>query len=216
MPQGRQQGIVGKACGMAYQMAAGPIANQDSSNSDERMSSEGNSEYNVGVGSHTSDENASSFIPPNVDSGVLESEGDSLQLSSTSRVGCGALAHHNPCSRNTSTTNSVQNANDVTKSSAPRCRSVPPPVAAKGVHSDMYNTMFALHSLGNGNVNDYRNRVRALWDGHIQHQVAGPQTNKQTVGKLGKHRRCVSQGQNPILLSPSLPFCSINQFAASV
>lgn len=43
----------------------------------------------------------------------------------------------------------------------------PPP---RGVHQDMYNTMFALHALRSDQhtCTDYMTRVRDLWDGHLQ------------------------------------------------
>ena len=55
---------------------------------------------------------------------------------------------------------------------APPAQKHPPP---KDVHSDMYNTAFALHSLNSIHVgypqsrpsSDYLSRVRNLWDGHL-------------------------------------------------
>ena len=50
----------------------------------------------------------------------------------------------------------------------------------KNVHSDMYDTAFALHSLGGADArgtNGYLSRVRGLWDDHIGQSVSGCNIN---------------------------------------
>ncbi|KAK3089695.1 hypothetical protein FSP39_005689 [Pinctada imbricata] len=196
MPQNKRQGYIqAKACGMPYNTTSGLVPNQDSSStiSDERMSSEGSSDIHASS-RLSSEERALSSHSPNVDSGMIGSEGESHRLSSNSHIGRGALTR-NSCSR-LSATNSVSSANNVTNATV-SAESVPPSTAApKGLHSDVYNTMFALHSLGNGNVHDYRTKVRALWDGHMHHKSTGSQGQIDKLKadrKVGTHRRCVSQ-----------------------
>lgn len=49
----------------------------------------------------------------------------------------------------------------------------PMPAPAKSIHSDMYNTVFALQSLGgDGHWSDYLTRVRGLWDGHMSKRLS--------------------------------------------
>ncbi|ELT92239.1 hypothetical protein CAPTEDRAFT_221706 [Capitella teleta] len=48
----------------------------------------------------------------------------------------------------------------------------PLPAPAKSIHSDMYNTVFALHSLGDDSWSDYLTRVRGLWDGHMNKRLS--------------------------------------------
>ncbi|CAH1795004.1 unnamed protein product [Owenia fusiformis] len=43
----------------------------------------------------------------------------------------------------------------------------PPPPPPSNFHSDVYDTVFALQSLGDSGWSDYLHRVRTLWDGHI-------------------------------------------------
>ncbi|XP_069124721.1 rho GTPase-activating protein 44-like isoform X2 [Argopecten irradians] len=69
------------------------------------------------------------------------------------------------------------NPQDIAKSSprsdSSRSSTPPTPKSGGSVHSDVYSTVFALHSLGDGNSNkgpsEYLNKVRALWDGHMQY-----------------------------------------------
>ena len=52
----------------------------------------------------------------------------------------------------------------------------PPPKALppRGVHSDMYNTVFALQALNCDGWSDYLTRVRGLWDGHMNNKSPTP------------------------------------------
>jgi hypothetical protein len=61
----------------------------------------------------------------------------------------------------------------------------PPPLPApsKSIHSDMYNTVFALQSLGNGSWSDYLTRVRGLWDGHMNSRLSASGTSSLNGGK---------------------------------
>ncbi len=55
----------------------------------------------------------------------------------------------------------------IRKASAVRATTPPPkPPPPKGLHKDVYNTVFALQELGTG-WSDYLTRVRNLWDGHM-------------------------------------------------
>jgi hypothetical protein len=89
-----------------------------------------------------------------------------------------------------------------------RCQSVPPQSEnAKDLHNDVYNTMFALHSLGGDkNVSDYRTKVRELWDGHMHRPASAVVRKNSSVesgGRIaGKPRRCVSQGRQPLSCPP--------------
>lgn len=51
----------------------------------------------------------------------------------------------------------------------------PRPTPPKGVHSEMYSTAFALHSLGDSSANcaDYLTKVRTLWDSHLEGEDRG-------------------------------------------
>ncbi len=46
----------------------------------------------------------------------------------------------------------------------------PKPPPPKGLHKDVYNTVFALQELGTG-WSDYLTKVRTLWDGHLSKQA---------------------------------------------
>ncbi|KAK7501998.1 hypothetical protein BaRGS_00006750, partial [Batillaria attramentaria] len=55
-----------------------------------------------------------------------------------------------------------------------------PTTPSKSVHSDMYSTVFALHSLGEGNAaSQYLTRVRALWDGQFQSSPLPPSLSER-------------------------------------
>ena len=61
----------------------------------------------------------------------------------------------------------------------------PKPPPPKGLHKDVYNTVFALQELGTG-WSDYLTRVRTLWDGHLNKQSDSetPETQpKQVAGE---------------------------------
>lgn len=56
------------------------------------------------------------------------------------------------------------------RSNLERATTPPPkPPPPKGLHKDVYNTVFALQELGTG-WSDYLTRVRTLWDGHLSKQ----------------------------------------------
>ncbi|XP_076459619.1 uncharacterized protein LOC143292866 isoform X2 [Babylonia areolata] len=85
-----------------------------------------------------------------------------------------------------------------------------PTSPSQSVHSDMYSTVFALHSLGEGGavVSDYLTRVRALWDGQFQStsslpppSAEGSQSSLQGRGSGGPPAR--SDGQVPSPLNQS-------------
>lgn len=83
--------------------------------------------------------------------------------------------------------------------------SQPPP--PRSVHCDMYNTVFALQSLGDEGWSDYLTRVRTLWDGHMNKRLSVSNASgvleapakpgmKQTIhllefGTFCPHRYCV-------------------------
>lgn len=57
-----------------------------------------------------------------------------------------------------------------------------PTSPSQSVHSDMYSTLFALHSLGEGGTvcSDYLARVRALWDGQFQSTSLPPSSEGES------------------------------------
>ena len=59
----------------------------------------------------------------------------------------------------------------------------PPPKAPppKGLHKDVYNTVFALQELGNG-WSDYLTRVRTLWDGHMDKKESVLEADEKALG----------------------------------
>ncbi|XP_061175327.1 rho GTPase-activating protein 17-like isoform X2 [Saccostrea echinata] len=188
--QGPQHGSVSQACEMACMTAVGAISSHVTSasvsdvfNEDQKMPSQRST-------SASDEDNASS------------SEGEltrppSGQFGRASFSNCGGFP--------SSSTNLIHtpkfNAEEVrgNRGNSERCRSVPPQSeAAKDLHSDVYNTMFALHSLGgNKNVSDYRTKVRDLWDGHMHRPasaVVRNNSNTESGSRIaGKPRRCVSQ-----------------------
>ncbi|XP_062589777.1 rho GTPase-activating protein 44-like isoform X2 [Saccostrea cucullata] len=185
--QGPQHGSVSQACEMACMTAVGAISSHVTSASvtevfseDQKMPSQRSSD----------EDNASS------------SEGELTRPPSGQ---FGRASFSNSGGFPSSTTNLIHtpkfNADEVrgNRGNSERCRSVPPQnEAAKDVHSDVYNTMFALHSLGgNKNVSDYRTKVRDLWDGHMHRPasaVVRNNSNAESGSRIaGKPRRCVSQ-----------------------
>ena len=61
-------------------------------------------------------------------------------------------------------------AGSIRQSNLERATTPPPkPPPPKGLHKDVYNTVFALQELGTG-WSDYLTRVRTLWDGHLSKQ----------------------------------------------
>ena len=61
-------------------------------------------------------------------------------------------------------------AGSIRQSNLERATTPPPkPLPPKGLHKEVYNTVFALQELGTG-WSDYLTRVRTLWDGHLNKQ----------------------------------------------
>jgi len=96
----------------------------------------------------------------------------------------------------------------------------PPPKVAlpRGMHSDVYDTVFALQSLGDG-WPEYLNRVRTLWDTHMHQHGTGVDANNvsksQTVNTssspdetqsgdkigVGKgNRSCTPPSEKPVII----------------
>ena len=73
----------------------------------------------------------------------------------------------------------------------------PPPKVAppRGMHSDVYDTVFALQSLGDG-WPDYLNRVRTLWDSHMHQQGKGLDTNSVVSSHLANSSSSPNQTQS--------------------
>ena len=65
---------------------------------------------------------------------------------------------------------------------APRMSSLPPPPPPpSNFHSDVYDTVFALQSLGDAGWSDYLTKVRGLWDGHCNKRLSLSPANEQTL-----------------------------------
>nr|XP_022318795.1 rho GTPase-activating protein 17-like isoform X2 [Crassostrea virginica] len=186
--QSPQSGSVSQACEMACMTAMGAISSHVTSLSD--VSNEEQKTPSQRSASVSDDDDVTS-----------SSEGEITRP--VGQFGCASFRHSGGFPY--SSTNLIHtpkfNAEEVRKSrgNAERCQSVPPQSeAAKDVHNDVYNTMFALHSLGGDkNVSDYRTKVRDLWDGHM-HRPASAIVRKHSSSErgsriAGKPRRCVSQ-----------------------
>lgn len=121
------------------------------------------SAYSAGKASHSSD----------------KSPGDLVKSYNSPR--CSVISHHS---------NSISsNTNASTDNSYTRSSSVPP--VEKSVHSDVYSTMFALHSLGDGNVSNYMTKVRGILD--VKHQQQkGPSASSGQIHKVGRSDRVLT------------------------
>ena len=82
---------------------------------------------------------------------------------------------------------------DIEVSSAPPAQKQPPP---KDVHSDMYNTAFALQALNSmggigqgGSSYEYLSHCRTLWDGHMN--TTSPNPNGKTTDTCRPHNNGV-------------------------
>lgn len=107
---------------------------------------------------------------------------------------CSVISHH---SKSLTTNTNAPCSND---SSALCTRSSSVPPVAKSVHSDVYSTMFALHSLGDGNISNYLTKVRGIWD--IKHQQRQePSASSGQIHKIGRSDR-VSTANKRCSLQP--------------
>ena len=73
----------------------------------------------------------------------------------------------------------------------------PPPQATppKSVHSDMYDTVFALQSLNNDGWSDYLTKVRGLWDGHMNKRYsAGSELSSESSSATGTAAHTPTEG----------------------
>lgn len=186
--QAPQHGSVSQACEMACMTAMGAISSRITSLSD--VSNEDQKTPSQRSASVSDDDVTSS------------SEGEISRP--VGQFGCASF--RNSSGFPSSSTNLIHtpkfNADEVRgrRGNSERCQSVPPQSeAAKDLHNDVYNTMFALHSLGGDkNVSDYRTKVRDLWDGHMQRPasaVVRKNSSTESGSRIaGKPRRCVSQG----------------------
>nr|XP_034312672.1 rho GTPase-activating protein 17 isoform X3 [Crassostrea gigas] len=185
--QAPQHGSVSQACEMACMTAMGAISSRITSLSD--VSNEDQKTPSQRSASVSDDDVTSS------------SEGEISRP--VGQFGCASF--RNSSGFPSSSTNLIHtpkfNADEVRgrRGNSERCQSVPPQSeAAKDLHNDVYNTMFALHSLGGDkNVSDYRTKVRDLWDGHMQRPasaVVRKNSSTESGSRIaGKPRRCVSQ-----------------------
>ncbi|XP_029633381.1 SH3 domain-binding protein 1 isoform X3 [Octopus sinensis] len=78
--------------------------------------------------------------------------------------GEGLISNPLECSSTAKATNTSLDFEPGNAIKTSRSRSVPPALVSKSFHSDVYNTAFALHSLGDGNCSGYMTKVRAMWD----------------------------------------------------
>lgn len=107
-----------------------------------------------------------------------------------------------------------------TRSDSSRSSTPPTPKSGGSVHSDVYSTVFALHSLGDGNssksTSEYLNKVRALWDGHMQHNQrplsTGGLTNRIGSGSGDFQRHSLGQGQTTCRFSSLLLLLYIHHY----
>ena len=81
-----------------------------------------------------------------------------------------------------------------------RSRSVPPAPVSKSFHTDVYNTAFALQSLGDGNWSDYLTKVRAMWDDQFLTRQPSASMDSNNLGGVSggvtHHNGSNSAGQN--------------------
>ena len=75
-----------------------------------------------------------------------------------------------------------------------------PTSPSQSVHFDMYSTLFALHSLGDGGsvCSDYLTRVRALWDGQFQSTSSLPASSEEEL----RVSALLAQGAGPVSPHP--------------
>ncbi|XP_060065343.1 rho GTPase-activating protein 44-like isoform X2 [Ylistrum balloti] len=175
----------GRACDTAYMTASGGISSRGSdTSSQDRLSSVGSSEV-IAESTSPSFHSVSSTEDDIVHSNDMtcQGQGDGYQtVYASGRRQVGALPPQSSFSSVRLYTNPPAlrfNPQDIAKSSprsdsnSSRSSTPPTPKSGGSVHSDVYSTVFALHSLGDGNSNkgpsEYLNKVRALWDGHMQY-----------------------------------------------
>ncbi|XP_048761918.2 rho GTPase-activating protein 44-like isoform X3 [Ostrea edulis] len=188
--QGPQHGSVSQACELACVTAMGAISSHINSASVSEVSNEGQKTPSLRPASISDEDNTSS------------SEGE-VTRPPIGQFGRASFRHSSGFpSSNTNLVHTPKfNADEVqgSRRNSQRCQSVPPQSEnAKDLHNDVYNTMFALHSLGGDkNVSDYRTKVRELWDGHMHRPasaVVRKNSNVESGSRIaGKPRRCVSQ-----------------------
>ncbi|XP_063446296.1 SH3 domain-binding protein 1-like isoform X2 [Mytilus trossulus] len=145
------------------------------------------SAYSAGKSSHSSSSD--------------KSPGDLVKSYNSPR--CSVISHHS---------NSISsNTNASTDNSYTRSSSVPP--VEKSVHSDVYSTMFALHSLGDGNVSNYMTKVRGILD--VKHQQQkGPSASSGQIHKVGRSDRVLTANKR-CSLQPEVEFGTMASFCSS-
>lgn len=120
------------------------------------------------------------FMCPRVDSALVRSWPEpSLGRTTWQKVAAGVQTssgtalHESFCTSRHGGLSSGSAAGDFRKLSS-RVET-PRPTPPKGVHSEMYSTAFALHSLGDSSANcaDYLTKVRTLWDSHLEGEGRG-------------------------------------------
>lgn len=166
---------VAKACGLVTSAVAAPIT------------------------SHSSDS-----MPHDTESDVFKENTHQSLGSQTSKEhspGEHALSYISPrCSVISHHSNSLTTNNHAPNDSSVYTRSSSVPPIAKSVHSDVYSTMFALHSLGNSNVSNYMTKVRGILD--VRHQPSrGPSVSSGQINTLGRSDR-VSKANKRCSLQP--------------
>lgn len=170
-----QQPSIIKACEMVYATAVGPVSASESSESSstkEGMSSTESPDISVHSETpsyHSVPSSSEDTTNQEVKAGdtPISSPGDNLPDNVAGlydNFASRTYTHTNPILRFNPKDAPRQHTTKTLRSSSV------PPAPVTGVHSDMYSTVFALHSLGDRNVTDYLTKVRGIWDGHMQHQ----------------------------------------------
>ncbi|XP_021348872.1 rho GTPase-activating protein 44-like isoform X2 [Mizuhopecten yessoensis] len=173
----------GRGCDTAYMTASGGISSRGSDTSSQGCLSSGGSNEVIAESTSPSFHSVSSTEDDIVHSNDMMCQGEGYQtVYASGRRQVGALPPQSSFSSVRLYTNPPAlrfNPQDIAKSSprsdsnSSRSSTPPTPKSGGSVHSDVYSTVFALHSLGDGNSNkgpsEYLSKVRALWDGHMQY-----------------------------------------------
>ncbi|GAB1600112.1 SH3 domain-binding protein 1-like isoform X3 [Argonauta hians] len=110
--------------------------------------------------------------------------------------GEGLISNPLECSSTAKTTNTSLDFEPGNAIKTSRSRSVPPALVSKSFHSDVYNTAFALHSLGDGNCSGYMTKVRAMWDDQFLTKQPSASTEGNHSGGLSSEGT-VRNGSTP-------------------
>ena len=204
------RGSIGKGIGMAHMTLTNPIQKPLGSEAGHESSDERDTVEQEVCRSNANDrtpsvdkELRSACVLALSTSGALLSTHGAHRASGDSSLGEGDVkicANGRSCSIGDGISDTVSEPSWSSRQHAVTDSSVSPPptktTPSKSIHSDMYNTVFALQSLGDGQWSDYLTRARGLWDGHV---------NKRLSGSGLGGSSCPSKGSAPeIMVLPGL------------